>query len=113
MLGLTFKEDVNDIRNSKVPDIIARAARVRHRAADPRSAAPTPADAAHEYGLELSDLSELRALDALVLAVSHKPYLEMGEAALIALVRDGGVVIDVKSVLSPACVTRGISYYSL
>ena len=50
------------------------------------------ADAAHEYGIKLSALSEMQELDALILAVSHKWYLDQGQAALSKMVRDGGVV---------------------
>jgi len=113
VLGLTFKEDVNDIRNSKVPDIIHELAEFGIQALlhDPYANAE---ETHHEYGLKLSSREELRALDALVLAVSHKEYLDMGDA-LLAPLRDGGIFIDVKSVVEPAKVTgtRGIRYWSL
>ena len=52
-------------------------------------------------------------LDVLILAVSHKQYLELGQAKLEGLVREGGVVIDVKSVLDPKKVGRKLSYWSV
>jgi UDP-N-acetyl-D-galactosamine dehydrogenase len=112
VLGITFKENVNDLRNSKVPDILRELQQFGIDALihDPLA---SPADAAHEYGVKLSDLSELRELDALILAVNHKAYLDMGEATMVSLLKDRGVLVDIKSALSPACVTRGISYYSL
>ncbi len=112
ILGLTFKEDVNDIRNSKVPDIIheLREFGVNAMIHDPYANA---AETHHEYGLELSSLEEMRALDGLVFAVAHKEYLAMGEEKILAAVRDGGVVADVKSALDPAKVSRRIRYWSL
>jgi len=112
VLGLSFKEDVNDIRNSKVPDIITELKEfgVTPLVHDPFASA---ADAHHEYGLSLCSFEELRALDAVVFAVSHKTYLDMGVEKLLAPIRDGGVFIDVKSVFEPAKMTRNIRYWSL
>ncbi len=112
ILGLSFKEDVNDIRNSKVPDILKELKEfgVQPLIHDPLASA---ADAHHEYGLTLCALEELRALDAVVFAVSHKAYLEMGIEKLLAPIRDGGVFIDVKSIFEPSKMTRNIRYWSL
>ncbi len=112
IFGLTFKEDVNDIRNSKVPDIIheLREFGVNALLHDPYANA---AETHHEYGLELSSLEEMRALDGLVLAVAHKEYLAMGQDKLLATLRDGGVLADVKSALDPSKITRRIRYWSL
>ncbi len=112
VLGLTFKEDCRDIRNSKVPDILAelRTFGVTARVHDPIA---SPADAQREYGLKLTSMGEMVGLDALVLAVSHKWYLELGQPAILAMVRDGGVLVDVKSVLDPARTEREIRYWSV
>jgi UDP-N-acetyl-D-galactosamine dehydrogenase len=112
VLGLTFKEDVNDIRNSKVPDIVRelREFGIEALVHDPMANAD---ETMHEYGLTLSPLDKLQDLDGLVLAVAHKAYLAMGADRLVAMVRDGGVVADVKSALDPAKVSRGIRYWSL
>jgi UDP-N-acetyl-D-galactosamine dehydrogenase len=112
VLGLTFKEDCNDLRNSKVPDILTelRDFGIEALIHDSRG---NPAEAKHEYGLALSHLDEYRNLDGLILAVSHQEYLEMGQPKLMGMVRDNGCFIDVKSVFSPAKVERGIRYWSL
>ncbi|HEY8087058.1 MAG TPA: UDP binding domain-containing protein, partial [Polyangiaceae bacterium] len=112
VLGLTFKEDCNDIRNSKVPDIVRE---LRQFGVEPLVHDPLAdeAEAMHEYGLRLSPLDALSRLDAMVLAVSHRWYLEQGQPKLLGMVRDGGVVADVKSVLDPKAMERGIRYWSL
>jgi UDP-N-acetyl-D-galactosamine dehydrogenase len=112
ILGLTFKENVPDLRNSRVPDIIGGLGGygVRPLVHDPTV---TTAEAEHEYGVSLSDLSQFRDLDALVLAVSHREYVALGPAVLAAMVRPGGVLMDVKSALNPAEVGDGVVYWSL
>ena len=112
VLGLTFKEDVNDIRNSKVPTIIheLREFGVQVLIHDPQANA---AETRHEYDLELNQLEEFRALDGLILAVSHKQYLEMGAEKIVATLRDGGVFMDVKSAFEPAQVGNRVRYWSL
>jgi UDP-N-acetyl-D-galactosamine dehydrogenase len=119
VLGLTFKEDCNDIRNSKVPDILRELQQFGIDAIvhDPLA---QPAEAQHEYGVKLSPLEEMARLDALVLAVSHKWYLDLGHERLASMVRDGGVIVDVKSALAhgghsghAARSSRGIRYWSL
>ncbi len=112
VLGLTFKEDCNDLRNSKVPDILKELDTFAIKAIihDPLANAP---EAVHEYGLELAPMDAFKDLDVLILAVSHKQYLELGQAKLESLVREGGVIIDVKSVLDPHKVSRKLSYWSV
>jgi UDP-N-acetyl-D-glucosamine/UDP-N-acetyl-D-galactosamine dehydrogenase len=112
VLGLTFKEDCNDLRNSKVPGILLelRQFGIEARISDPVAAAP---EAKHEYGLELTDLAAMSGLDALILAVNHKQYLEMGPKALLNLVKPGGVFIDVKSAFEPADMPGHVRYWSL
>jgi UDP-N-acetyl-D-galactosamine dehydrogenase len=112
VLGLTFKEDCNDIRNSKVPDILRelREFGIEPMVHDPIASAP---EALHEYGVKLSPLEEFVRLDALILAVSHRWYLDLGQPRIAAMLRDGGVLADVKSVLDPSRVDRAIRYWSL
>ncbi len=112
VLGLTFKENVPDLRNSKVPDIITelREYGATVTVSDPQA---TSEEARHEYGLDLVDAEGLRGLDALVLAVSHREYLAEGTAALCARVKPGGVVFDVKSCLDRSQVPAGLRYLSL
>jgi len=112
VLGLTFKEDCNDLRNSKVPDILKELKDFGIEAIihDPLA---NGAEAVHEYGFELASLEQFKELDAVIFAVSHKNYLDMGVENLTAMVRDGGIFMDVKSAFSPAIATRGIRYWSL
>ena len=101
VLGLTFKEDVPDIRNSKVIDIIRELHEfgVETFVHDPQA---SPDDALHEYGVRLTDWDSLPAADALILAVSHRRYLEMPTETLLRKVVRQGCIIDVKSVLDTA-----------
>ena len=112
VLGLTFKENVNDLRNSKVPDILAELKDFGIDALlhDPHA---NDGEAHHEYGLRLSPLSAFQELDALIFAVNHAEYIAEGQASLQGRIRAGGILIDVKSVLSPALVDRQIRYWSL
>jgi len=112
VLGLTFKEDCNDLRNSKVPDILRelKSFGIDALIHDPVASAP---EAVHEYGLRLAALDEFRELDGLIFAVSHKHYLEMGQPKLLSFVKSGGAVVDVKSALDPSKMERGIRYWSL
>jgi UDP-N-acetyl-D-galactosamine dehydrogenase len=113
VLGLTFKENVADIRNSRVPDIIneLRAYGIEPLLHDPFAAAD---ETRHEYGLALCDLGEFEGLDALILAVAHRQYLEIGAEALALRVNRGGVFVDVKSALDPRTVPADrVSYWSL
>lgn len=100
VLGLTFKENVPDLRNSRVPDVVAelREFGIDVLVHDPLADA---AEARHEYGLDLVDWAELQGLDGLVVAVGHAEYLERDTADLLSIVAEGGVVVDVKSVLDP------------
>ncbi|HYV20428.1 MAG TPA: nucleotide sugar dehydrogenase [Verrucomicrobiae bacterium] len=113
VLGLTFKENVADIRNSKVPDILRelRAFGITPMVHDPYAGAE---ETHHEYGLTLSPLEQFQGLDALILAVAHKQYLDLGAAALAQRVNPGGVLIDVKSALEPIALPAGrVRYWSL
>jgi UDP-N-acetyl-D-galactosamine dehydrogenase len=113
ILGVTFKEDCNDLRNSKVPDIHRelRQFGIEARVHDPLASA---AEAQHEYGLKLvSSLDEMTGLDALVLAVSHKVYLDLPIDKLTSMVREGGLLLDVKSAIDPAKVGSRVRYWSL
>ena len=70
------------------------------------------AGAEHEYGLSLSDLSKLSDLDGAVFAVPHKDYLD-NLADIVARVKPDGVIIDIKSALSPEEVGSGQTLWSL
>ena len=111
ILGLTFKENVPDLRNSKIPDIIKELAEFGIEAIvhDPLG---DPEEAHQEYKVHITPLDKFTGLDALILAVSHKEYLADIDA-IYARVRDGGAVIDVKSVLPTKQPPRGIRQWSL
>ena len=112
VLGLTFKENVPDLRNSRVPDILKELASFGIAAMlhDPLADAGA---AQHEYGLELAPLALLRELDALVLAVPHRAYLELGEPGLAAMLGPRGILSDVRSALDPARLPATLTYWSL
>ncbi len=100
ILGLTFKENVRDVRNSRVPDIVKELAEfgISVRVHDPLVDAH---EAKEEYGIVLADMRHMEGLDALILAVPHSIYLEGVAKKLIETMPKGGVVLDVKSVLNP------------
>jgi len=112
VLGLTFKENVPDLRNSRVPDIIAE---LKSYGAEPivHDAMADAGEAMHEYGLRLAETAEMRDLSAVILAVPHRAYLSQPAENLLAGLRKGGVVIDVKSALDPGALPQGAVYWSL
>jgi UDP-N-acetyl-D-galactosamine dehydrogenase len=102
VLGMTFKENVPDIRNSRVIDIVRE---LRDFGIDVQIADPV-ADSAgveEEYGVALTALDDLRPSDAVVLAVAHESYVTGGWRMIQRLLRDGeGLVLDVKMKLDRA-----------
>ncbi len=98
VLGLTFKEDCPDLRNSKVIDIIRELESYGIEAAvhDPLA---SHEEALEEYGIRLKAWDELPVADALVLAVAHRHYREIFVSELLAKTRENGCVIDVKAIL--------------
>lgn len=112
ILGVTFKENVADLRNSRVPDIISE---LRQFGLSPLVHDPVadPEHAIDEYGIRLCSWDEMHDLDGLVLAVCHKSYMDIPAAEMFSRVRKPGVVIDVKSVMDRESVPRGVSYWSL
>jgi UDP-N-acetyl-D-galactosamine dehydrogenase len=97
VLGLAFKEDCPDLRNTRVVDIIEELADYQAMV-DVHDPWIDPADAAREYGLKPVAAPEQGAYDAVVLAVAHSAFKEMGAAALRAFGKAGAVLYDVKSV---------------
>jgi len=97
ILGLTFKENVPDIRNSKVIDIVRELHEfgVETFVHDPLASAE---DALLEYGIRLCKWDTLPAADALVLAVPHRTFVELPAAAYMEKIVRRGCLIDVKSV---------------
>lgn len=112
ILGLTFKENVPDLRNSRVPDIVAE---LRQFGIEPLVHDPLAdiQQAQQLYGIQLIDWQDFSNLDAIVFAVNHQAYLDIPRDQLLACVRPDGVLMDVKSVFDPATVPSSISYWSL
>jgi len=114
VLGLTFKENVPDLRNSKVPDIIIELKEygVEVVVHDPIA---EPHEAVEEYGLRLSDWNSLKNADGLILAVGHRVYADMPVHELLAPLRNKqvGVVMDVKCLLDPAKLPTSLKYWRL
>ena len=111
VLGLTFKENVPDLRNSRVPDITTE---LREYGIEPIVHDPlaSPEEALREYGLELRPFDALSELDGVILAVPHRRYLDDLDA-LLGGVRRGGIVIDVKSLVRPEDLRDDLLYWSL
>ncbi|MFN0247028.1 MAG: nucleotide sugar dehydrogenase, partial [Kofleriaceae bacterium] len=112
ILGLTFKENVPDLRNSKIPDIVAELSQygIDAMVHDPMG---DPREAHEEYKIELTSLEKMQQLDALILAVAHKDYLDNLDG-IFERVKDSGVLIDVKSAIPPSVkIPRGIRLWSL
>jgi UDP-N-acetyl-D-glucosamine/UDP-N-acetyl-D-galactosamine dehydrogenase len=97
VLGITFKENVPDIRNSKVVDLV-RGLRERGHDVTVHDPLADPDYARHEYGLELASDGLEGAYDLVVCAVPHKAYRDMNEAAIEKLVAPGGLVADLKGI---------------
>jgi UDP-N-acetyl-D-galactosamine dehydrogenase len=112
ILGLTFKENVPDLRNSRIPDIVEE---LRQFGIEPLVHDPVadPEEACREYGIHLVDWEALRGLDGVVLAVGHRAYRNVPSGVLQSWVRPGGVLMDVKSILDPAAVPSQIAYWCL
>ena len=112
ILGLTFKENVPDLRNSRVPDIVKELAEFGIRASvhDPHA---DREEARHEYGVELAEFSDFARLDGLILAVPHREILSMPPEKLFAVLEPGGVFVDVKSAIDRSAVRADIRYWSL
>ena len=112
VLGLTFKENVSDLRNSRMPDILAELKQfgvscvVHDAMADAQHAV-------HEYGVQLSPLSEFKDLDGIVLAVSHKDYLAMNPKTFCEMMKPEGVFIDVKAAFNRSAFSKNIAYWAL
>jgi UDP-N-acetyl-D-galactosamine dehydrogenase len=99
VLGLTFKENCPDVRNTKVVDIV-RTLQGYNAKVDVYDPWIDHEEAEHEYGLKcLRTLPERGAYAAVVLAVGHKQFVEMGEDGIRAFGQPGAVLFDVKGIL--------------
>ena len=113
ILGLSFKENVSDLRNSRVPDIFNE---LKEYEIQPiiTDAYADSLEAWHEYQIKLSDLDSFKDLDCVILAVSHDKYLELGFDSILKMLKpNGGVVVDVKSLFNDHVKPESVSYWSL
>lgn len=112
VLGVAFKENVRDTRNSLVFDVIRvlESHGIKPMVHDPLV---DPDRTLREYGLKLSCMQDMRGLDCLVLAVPHRYYTDMPLDQLLASLHERGVLIDVKSALNPSTFPAGLRYWSL
>lgn len=112
ILGFTFKENVPDIRNSKVVDIYSElrdfgvSALVHDPLADPEAVR-------RAYGVELSALEEFRGLAALIYAVPHEAYGSLTPAAMSEMIDSDGIFVDVKSKVESHELRADVNYWSL
>ncbi|MFS0738537.1 nucleotide sugar dehydrogenase [Sphingomonas sp. 1P06PA] len=95
VLGLTFKEDIPDLRNSKVCDVIKRLEALGHRVTvhDPHA---DSGEARHEYGISPDPDALSARYDVVFGAVAHAEYRVMPDSQIAALVAEGGLVADLK-----------------
>jgi len=114
VLGLTFKENCPDLRNSKVIDVVRALEEfgVKVQVCDPHADAE---EAQHEYGVDLVPMAELKPADVLIFAVSHREFAAWTMDDLCKLLNnDNPIVIDVKGVCDSAAVTAaGIKFWRL
>ncbi len=105
ILGLTFKEDCKDIRNSKVIDVIRelREFGIECHVHDPEA---DPDETLHEYGIRLESWEDLPAADAAILAVSHKAFLERSPAEVMRKIVKRGCLVQVKNAFAAEAFAR-------
>jgi len=113
ILGLTFKENVPDIRNSKVADIVGelQSFGIPIQVHDPLA---LPEEAQSEYGISLHDRVNLAPADAVILAVPHETFIAGGWGLMVELLKGGrGVVLDVKAKLDRGTKPRDVEHWRM
>jgi UDP-N-acetyl-D-galactosamine dehydrogenase len=113
VLGLTFKEEVPDLRNSKVVDMIREleAHGVEVQVIDPMA---YPDEAVHEYGITLTPAGKAKPAGAVILAVAHAPFKAAGWKGVSDLLEGGrGLVADIKNLLPRDSVPDGVTLWRL
>lgn len=113
ILGLTFKENCPDLRNSRVIDIIdeLKSYNCDVYVTDPMA---DPEEAMHEYGVELQRWEQLPQAQAVVLAVAHNHYQALSVSDFATIMQDGAVVMDVKSKLDRSAFSElGVNLWRL
>ena len=113
ILGLTFKEDCPDLRNSKVVDIVRELESygIEVLVHDPIA---DPEEAVEHYGIRLHKWEDLKELGALIIAVGHKAYKEKPVQQYVKKLCAGGCLLDVKAILDAGEVGKtGVTYWRL
>lgn len=115
VMGLAFKEDCRDIRNSKVIDLIRE---LREYGVQPLVVDPyiEPAHAYEEFGIELLEMTDLHSLDMAIMAVPHRQFkaLSLADVERMFGSADERILVDVKGAYNRAeCESRGFRYWSL
>ena len=111
VMGLTFKENVEDIRNTKVIDVISEleSCNVKVDVVDPMA---QPEEVFREYGIELCKQPETGVYHAVIVAVNHDEYVELTEEALSHFMEGGnGVLVDLKGIYRNRI--KNLDYWSL
>jgi UDP-N-acetyl-D-galactosamine dehydrogenase len=111
VMGATFKENVSDIRNSKVIDIIREleSFSVQVDIVDPHADSD---ELHHEYGFSLVPSASPNTYEAIIIAVAHNEYLHLDEQYLTSLLKDGhGVLVDIKGTYRSKI--KNLHYWSL
>ncbi|MDK2908806.1 MAG: UDP-N-acetyl-D-glucosamine/UDP-N-acetyl-D-galactosamine dehydrogenase [Bacteroidales bacterium] len=109
VMGVTFKEDVSDIRNSRVPDIITelKSYGVTVDVVDPHACSK---EVEHEYGFGLVE-KPASDYDAVIVAVSHKPYFDLSEDDFLSITNERAILVDVKGIFRNKI--KQLTYWSL
>jgi UDP-N-acetyl-D-galactosamine dehydrogenase len=109
IMGATFKEDVSDIRNSRVADVVSelKSYGVKFEVVDPFASSK---DLKHEYGFELVEKPSGK-YDAVIVAVNHKPYKELDETYFKSITNEKAILIDVKGIYRKKI--KELTYWSL
>jgi UDP-N-acetyl-D-galactosamine dehydrogenase len=113
VLGMTFKENVPDTRNSKVVDIIKelRASHINVQVHDQLALAD---DAKHEYDIDLMEMDDLAPADAVILATAHDGYTRQGWELVQRLLKNGsGLVFDIRGMLDRKTKPAGVELWAL
>ncbi|OON70828.1 nucleotide sugar dehydrogenase [Hymenobacter sp. CRA2] len=113
VMGATFKENVEDIRNSKVADVINELKNfsVNIDIVDPHADSD---ELHHEYGFRLTPQEQIGSdYDAVIVAVSHKPYTEKDEVYFKSITADKAVLVDIKGLFREKINNDALHYWSL
>lgn len=112
IFGLTFKENVADLRNSRVPDIYNE---LKEFGINPLVCDPFASKelAKKEYGIDLVNFDDFKNLDAIVLAVAHSDYIETIYEKMPNMLKNNGVIVDVKTAFINFKESKNYTYWAL